>query len=147
MTLDLVLAIAHHLLVFALFGVVCAELIAVRPGMTAVDVKRVAGLDIWYGVLAGGVVAVGICRALFAAKGWAYYSHNLAFWAKIITFIGVGLLSIAPTAAYLRWRKQGVVPGNAQVASVRRWLMAELALFAPILAFAAAMARGYGELS
>jgi uncharacterized membrane protein len=29
----------------------------------------------------------------------------------------------------------------------RRYLYAELVLFAPLLAFAAAMARGYGELA
>ena len=146
MTLDLLLAIAHHLFVFGLFGVVSAELVTVRPGMGAADVRRVAGVDVWYGVLAGLVVVVGVCRAVFAAKGWAYYSHNLFFWAKILTFILVGLLSIAPTIAFLRWRKSGAVPDDAQVKGVRRWLIAEFVLFAPLLAFAAAMARGYGEL-
>jgi putative membrane protein len=145
-TLDLVLAIAHHLLVFGLFGVVCAELVAVRPGMDAADVRRVAGVDIWYGVLAGLVVVVGFCRAAFAAKGWGYYSHNLMFWAKLATFAAIGLSSIAPTLAYLRWRRQGMVPDEARVGAVRRWLWTELVLFAPLLAFAAAMARGYGEL-
>lgn len=146
MTLDLLLAIAHHLFVFSLFGVVCAELVIVRPGMGASDVKRVGGVDIWYGVLAGLVLIVGFCRAVFAAKGWAYYSHNLLFWAKIGTFAVIGLLSIAPTIAYLRWRRLGVVPDEAQLTAVRRWLMAEFILFAPLLGFAAAMARGYGEL-
>ena len=146
MTLDLILAIAHHLFVFSLFGVVCAELMAVRPGMGAAGVRRVAGVDVWYGVLAGLVVVVGFCRALFAAKGWAYYSHNLFFWAKIAIFVAVGLLSIAPTIAFIRWRGQGVVPDEANVTAIRRWLWAEFILFAPLLAFAAAMARGYGEL-
>jgi putative membrane protein len=146
MTLDLVLAIAHHLLIFGIFGVVCAELITVRPGMGALGVKRAAGVDIWYGILAGVVVVVGFCRAVFAAKGWPYYSHNAFFWAKIGTFVVVGLLSIAPTVAFIRWGRQGAVPDDAQVKAVRRWLWAEFVLFAPILAFAAAMARGYGEL-
>jgi putative membrane protein len=145
-TLDLVLAVAHHLLIFGIFGVVCAELITVRPGMGAADVRRAAGVDVWYGVFAGVVVVVGFCRAVFAAKGWEYYSHNAFFWAKIGTFVVVGLLSIAPTVAFIRWRGKGVVPDEAQVAVVRRWLLAEFVLFAPLLAFAAAMARGYGEL-
>jgi putative membrane protein len=146
MTLDLVLAVAHHLLVFSLFGVVCAELFTVRPGMDAGAVRRVAGIDAAYGALAGAVVILGFCRAVFAAKGWAYYSHNLFFWAKIGTFALVGLLSIAPTVAFLRWRRQGAAPDEAQAQAVRRWLLAEAALFAPLLAFAAAMARGYGQL-
>jgi putative membrane protein len=147
MTLDLGLAIAHHLLVFAIFGVLCAELIAVRRGMGSAEVSRIAAVDIWYGVTAGLIVAVGFTRAVYAAKGWDYYSHNLFFWAKIGTFVLIGLLSIAPTVAFIRWRRAGVVPTDAQVGAVRRWLWAELALFAPLLAFAAAMARGYGAFS
>jgi putative membrane protein len=146
-TLDLVLAIGHHLLIFGVFGIVSAELITVRPGMTQADVVRMAAIDLWYGVLAGLIVIVGFSRAVFAAKGWDYYSHNLAFWAKIATFIAIGLLSVPPTLAYLRWKKAGAAPDNAEAAAVRRWLLAEFLLFAPLLAFAAAMARGYGQLN
>jgi hypothetical protein len=41
------------------------------------DILRVARVDIWYGVLAGAIILVGFWRAIFAAKGWAYYSVNL----------------------------------------------------------------------
>jgi putative membrane protein len=57
----------------------------------------------------------------------------------------IGLLSIPPTLAYLKWRKAGGTPTDAAVASVRRYLWIEVLLFAPLLAFAASMARGYGE--
>jgi putative membrane protein len=40
-----------------------------------------------------------------------------------------------------------VAPTDAQVTSVRRLLWAELLLFALLPAFAAAMARGYGEMT
>ena len=46
--LDLALAICHHLLVLALFGVLFAELIAVRRGMDIATVARVAAVDLWY---------------------------------------------------------------------------------------------------
>jgi putative membrane protein len=142
--LDLVLAVIHHLLVFSIFGVLAAELVVVRPGMSLLDVKRVAAVDVWYGALAGVIVVVGFCRAVFAAKGWAYYSHNLFFWTKIGTFVLIGLLSIPPTLGFLRWRRLGVVPEPAQARGVRWILWAEMLLFAPLLASAAAMARGYG---
>jgi putative membrane protein len=145
MLLDLSLAILHHLLVFSIFGVACAELIVVRPGMSLADVRRIAAVDVWYGVLAGVIVAVGFSRAIFAAKGWGYYSHNLFFWAKIGTFALIGLLSIPPTVSFIRWRRRGEVPSEAEVRGVRKILWAEAALFAPLLGFAAAMARGYGE--
>jgi len=143
--LDLEFAIGHHLLVFGIFGVLCAELIAVRRGMDQAAVARVAGLDLWYGILAGLILVVGFARASMAAKGWAYYSHNGFFWAKIATFLVIGLLSAPPTIAYVRWKRAGAAPTDAQVAGVRRFLLAEVVLFALLPAFAAAMARGYGQ--
>ena len=144
--LDLFLATAHHLLVFGIFGVVFAELMLVRRGMDRAAVTRVAAIDLWYGVLAGLILIVGFSRAVFAAKGWAYYSDNGFFWAKIGTFLLIGLLSAPPTIAYFRWKRAGAAPSDEQVAGVRRFLHAEVVLFAPLLAFAAAMARGYGQL-
>ena len=84
--LDLTLAIAHHLLIFGLFGVLAAEVISVREGMTIETVTRISRVDLWYGVLAGLIIVVGFSRAVFAAKGWAYYAHNGFFWAKIAIF-------------------------------------------------------------
>jgi putative membrane protein len=144
--LDLWLAIGHHVLVFSLFGVLFAELVLVRKGVDLATVARVGRLDAMYGAVAGLIVAVGFARAVFAAKGWAYYAHNVFFHAKVGTFVLIGLLSIPPTIAYIRWRRAGAAPSDAQVASVRMCLLAELALFALLPAFAAAMARGYGEL-
>jgi putative membrane protein len=144
--LDLWLAIAHHILVFSLFGVLFAELMLVRPGMDLAAVGRVGRIDLMYGATAGLIVVVGFCRAVFAAKGWAYYSHNLFFHAKIGAFLVIGLLSIAPTVAYIRWRRAGEAPNEAEVAGARRWLLAQMALFPLLLAFAAAMARGYGQI-
>jgi putative membrane protein len=143
--LDLALAIGHHLLIFGLFGVLFAELIAVRRGMDAAAVARIAAVDLWYGVLAGLILAVGFSRAVFAAKGWRYYEHNGFFWAKIATFAVIGLLSIPPTIRFIAWRRAGAAPSDEQVKDVRGFLHAEVVLFALLPAFAAAMARGYGE--
>jgi len=148
---DLHFAMAHHLLVFALAGVLAFELGAVRARMETRDVVRLARADAWYGILAAAIIVVGFSRAVLAAKGWAYYSVNLFFWAKIAAFAVVGILSIFPTIAYLRWRRAGrsdaaFVPPEEELARVRRILWLEAAVFAFIPLFAAAMARGYGEL-
>ena len=54
--------------------------------------------------LAGLIVVVGFSRAVFAAKGWAYYSVNMFFCAKMAAFAAVALLSIAPTIRIIRGR-------------------------------------------
>jgi putative membrane protein len=112
------------------------------------DILRVARVDIWYGVLAGAIILVGFSRAIFAAKGRAYYSINPFFCA----FAVVGLLSIMPTVEFIRRRKASsgdlaFSPGPHGIRNVRRVLFAEAIVFALIPAFAAAMARGYGSLS
>ena len=76
-TTDLTLAIAHHLLIFLLAGILAFEIGVIRFDMKREDFVRVARVDLWYGIIAGAIVAVGFSRAVFAAKGWAYYSVNM----------------------------------------------------------------------
>ena len=47
-SLDLVLAILHHLIVFTLFAVVFVVFVYVRSGMDAAAVRRIAAIDAWY---------------------------------------------------------------------------------------------------
>jgi putative membrane protein len=149
MATDLHLAIAHHLLIFILFGILISELVLVRQSMTGGDIKRIASIDLWYGIVALLIVIVGFSRAVFGAKGWAYYSVNSFFWAKIGVFVLIALLSIWPTVRYLNWRRNfqtaGSIPDAQSVSIVRRILWLETILFAFLPAFAAAMARGYGQ--
>jgi len=144
LNLDLTLAILHHVFIFALFGVLSSEFVVVRSGMDSAAVARVAAIDLWYGILAALILIVGFSRAIFAAKGWAYYAHDAFFWAKLGTFVVIGLLSVPPTLAFLKWRRAGAAPSDEAVARVRRYLWTQVALFPLLLAFAAAMARGYG---
>src|ERR1700743_508266 len=116
--LDLLLAIGHHLLIFGIFGIICAEFWAVRAGMSPATIKRLGSLDLWYGVSAAAVIVVGFCRAIFAAKGWGYYSHHGFFWAKLVTFALIGLLSLPPTRAFIRWRNSGVLPADTEVSRI-----------------------------
>jgi putative membrane protein len=150
-TKDLAFAIGHHVLIFALAGVIAFELGVVKPGIGGKQIVRVAKADIWYGILAGLILIVGFARANFAAKGWDYYSHNHFFWAKIGAFAIVGLLSIQPTVQYIRWRRAlkpnpSFLPTDGAIKTVRRFLWLEVFFFAWIPIFAAAMARGFGEV-
>jgi putative membrane protein len=147
---DLHLAIAHHLLIFLLAGILAFEIGVIRLTMTGADINRVGRVDAWYGILALAIVAVGFSRAIFAAKGWGYYSINGFFWAKMAAFAAVGLLSIVPTVRIISWRRTlaknaAFAPAAGDILKVRRFLWAEVAFFALIPACAAAMARGYGS--
>jgi putative membrane protein len=141
---NLVLAIAHHLVVFTLVAIFAAEFALLRPGIEGKRLRQLGKIDAAYGAVAGLVVIIGITRVIFGGAGWEYYVGNWAFWAKLAAFLGVGLLSIPPTLALVRWRKAGAAPAAADVNTARRFLYAEAGLLVLVPVFAAVMARGYG---
>ncbi len=146
---DLALAIIHHLLVFALFGLLAAEAVLLRPGLSGERLALLARVDGLYGGVAAAIVMVGIGRVIWGLKGWEYYAGSWSFWAKMTAFAAVGIASIPPTLRILAWRRAarldaGHVVPEAEIASTRRVVTAEIALFTLVLAFAATMARGIG---
>jgi putative membrane protein len=146
---DLVLAIAHHLLMFALLAVLVMEMMLARPGLASDRLARLGGLDLTYGALAGLLLAVGFGRVFFGLKGPDYYFANVFFWLKIAAFLIVGLLSVPPTRTILAWRGRASLdpafsPPGAEIAAVRRYMHAEAAVFLTIPVFAALMARYSG---
>ena len=148
-TTDLVLAIVHHLLVFSLAGIIGAEFVLIRGDLHAATLKRLAGIDRHYGIIATLVIIVGIGRVFYGLKGWEFYVYNWMFWAKMAAFAIVGLLSIIPTIRFISWNRQAAASPGFQVpaserASVRSYVRAEAFIFLLIPVFAAAMARGYG---
>ncbi len=143
-TLDAWLAVAHHAGAFGVLAVLVAEWVLVRPGLTRVDALRVQRIDAFYGLAAATVVIAGIARVTAGAKASEVYTENPVYWLKMATFVAVGLLSIRPTLAYLRWRRADADPPAAEVSSARRAVGAQLLAF-PLIPFAAAlMARGIG---
>jgi putative membrane protein len=146
---DLLLAIAHHLLIFMLVAVLAAEMTLVRPGLAGTSLGRLARLDQLYGVIAMLIIVVGFSRVFYGLKGWEFYIYNWVFWAKVAAFITVGLLSIGPTMRFAAWNRAAgadasySVPKD-QIAAARGYMRAEAAVFVLIPIFAAAMARGYG---
>jgi putative membrane protein len=147
--LDLLLAVLHHLLAFGMAAAITAQLVLVRPAMQAPAVRLAAKYDIALGIMAMSLLAVGFLRVFFGAKGSDFYFHNHVFWTKVVLYGVVGLLSVKPTRAFLRWRKAqasdpGFAPEEVEIRSVRRTLMIEIHLFALLPIAAAAMARGYG---
>lgn len=146
MLTDLILAILHHLAIVSLIVLLAFEFALLRPGLSAKDLARVTRVDAAYGATAGLVIVFGVCRVIWGFKGADYYLSNAWFWAKMASFLAIGLLSIPPTIALLRWRKTtrqdaGFVPPNAEVARLRTFIHAEVALLGLVVAFAAAMAR------
>jgi len=149
MLTDLILAILHHVAIVTLIVLLAVEFALLRPGLSATDLRRLINVDAAYGATAGLVIAIGICRVVWGLKGPDFYLANVWFWAKMASFIAIGLLSIPPTMKLLAWRralKQDPTfqPAPADVARLRGFVHAEVGLLVLVVAFAAAMARYSG---
>lgn len=149
LAVDLILAVAHHLLMFALLAVLVMEMMLVRPGLRPDRLDRLGGLDLVYGATAGLLLAVGFARVFFGLKGPEYYFANVFFWLKIAAFVIIGLVSVPPTRTILAWRARarteaGFSPPAHEIATVRRYMHAEALVFVTIPVFAALMARYAG---
>lgn len=147
---DLVLAIAHHLLVFGLVAQLAMEAALIRgPGITPAQTRSLSRLDAGYGATAGLILVVGVLRVLFGGKGWDYYADNPWFWAKMVSFAAVGALSVPPTLRFISWRRALTLnpqftPDPAEIVRTRRFLAVQAIGLVAVLVFAASMARWAG---
>lgn len=146
---DALLAFAHFASIFFMAGMLTAELVLCRGTLDAEQVRRLARIDAGYGIAAVAVLASGVCRLVWGAKGAAFYMSNPVFHIKIGLFILVGLLSILPTVRFLQWRRRlAAAPGSIaaeEVKGMKRLVHAELGLLVLIPLFATLMARGIGH--
>lgn len=103
--LPVIFAYSHFLAVIFLFAALLVEYNLINPSMGIEEVRRLAKVDMLYGISAGLVLLAGIARVYFE-KGPDYYSDNPIFLVKVTLFLVIGLLSIFPTLTFLKWRKQ-----------------------------------------
>ena len=143
------MATLHHLCAFTLSACLIYEFVAFRKGLGVDEARRIQRVDLWYGVSAGLLIAVGLLRVFYFEKGAAFYAANLMFWVKMALFVIVGLLSIYPTIRYIKWnptlaenRSPEIL--DAEYKNIRLLLSLEIIGLALILFAAPAMARAIG---
>ena len=146
------MATLHHLSAFTLTACLIYEFIAYRKGISVAEARRIQQVDLWYGISAGLLVAVGLLRVFFFEKGATFYSHNLLFWIKMALFVVVGLLSVYPTIRYIKWNAmlgKDMAPEipEQEFKTTRLLLTLEVIGLALILFAAPAMARAVWMLS
>jgi putative membrane protein len=146
---DAIFAYLHFIAIFALVWFLAKEWTLLKSGADQLDLRRLALADAGFGMSAGAVVVAGVLRLVFGAKPWIFYAHNPVFHTKMAVFVVVGLISIVPTRAFLRWRKAAVADANFRVAAsewqrIKRIVLIEMHLVALIPLLAVLMARGIG---
>jgi putative membrane protein len=150
MVVDAVLAYLHFIAVFTLFAFLTAEAVIFRRVLDAPTIRLLGRLDLWYFGSAIAALATGFLRLGLGAKGAEFYLSAWPVYAKIGLFLLVGMLSVYPTLAFVRWRREldhdaAWLPPAEEQRRMRRMVMIEVHLAALIPVFAVIMARGLGR--
>ena len=150
MILESWLAYAHILAFLGLTVFLTSETALCRSEwLNGQVLERLVLIDLIYGICAVSVVLTGAARIAWGIKGWQWYLGNPLLHLKITLFVVMALLSIGPSLAFRRWRRQwrssGTLPEPLQVRHIRRLVMwqAHLLPFVPLAAVF--LARGYGR--
>ncbi len=141
MTMDAVLAALHALAVLTTGATLYAEWVLLRWQLPLQQPDRIASIDVVYFMAAMLALATGLARVFLGAKGSSFYTDQPLFWAKLVLFAVIGLVSVLPTRYFMRWRSGSLKPTAIDIRRVYRWVSAELLLFLLLPVLAAAMAR------
>jgi putative membrane protein len=149
MTLEALLAYAHFLAILTLVVFIASEAALCRPEwMNPTIVNRLVTVDRIYGIAAGAVLVTGLLRIYLGMKGSAYYWGNWLLHVKLTLFVITGLVSIAPTLRFIRWKKQlqagGALPAADEVRKTRKLVMLQAHIIPLIPLAAVFLARGFG---
>lgn len=150
MWLDAVLAYLHFTSIFLLFSFLVVETMMMRGALDAPAVRLLGRVDLWFFGSAIAALATGFSRLAWGAKGPEFYLSAWPFYVKLALFVAVGMVSVAPTLRFIRWRRMferdpawKVPDGERRL--VRRLVMLEVHLAALIPLAAVIMSRGLGR--
>ena len=149
MIADALLAYVHFISIFLLFAFLSVEAVVLRNPPDAAAIRLVSRIDLFYFGSAMLVLASGLLRLFWGAKGASFYTANPVFLAKLALFIVIGGLSVLPTLQFVRWARTlkmqpDFTPGEAERKKARRMVMIEIHLASLLPLLAVFMSRGIG---
>lgn len=150
MSTEALLSYAHILAILTMTVFLASEAALCRAEwLNAAVVERLAKLDRVYAVAAISVLLTGAARVVWGAKGMGWYLSNPLMHVKFALFVAMGLISIKPTLAFIRWRRAlragGTLPTADEIRSTRKWVMVQAHILPLVPLAAVFMARGFGK--
>lgn len=147
MTFEAILASLHLVAILTAVVFLSSEAALCRSEwMNAAVVRRLARLDMIYGLAALALLLTGIARMAWGVKGLTWYVSQPLFHLKMLLFFGAALLSLRPTFTIRRWLKtlnqQGTLPPAEALRTTRQWIMVQAHIIPVVAVVAVFWARG-----
>lgn len=148
--LDAIFAYLHFTAVFVLFAFLSIELVLLKGELTTPAIRQLGRMDIWYFGSAIVVLATGVTRLMFGAKGPEFYLTAWPIYVKIALFLLVAVLSVNPALRFIHWRREldhdaAWRVSAAEQRRMRRRVLLEVHIAALIPLVAVIMSRGLGR--
>lgn len=144
MELEIFIRYIHFLCIIAIAGVITAEHLLLQPQMNRGEIKRLAKIDLIYGISAIIMVAAGLAMWFWVGKPAEFYSENWIFHLKVGLAIVLGLISLPPTLFFIKHSKGEPEEMVNIPKHLIMWIRMELLLLVIIPLLAVMMARGVG---
>ncbi len=149
LTKSALVAYVHYVSFMLCFGALVFERARLRASPNRSEAIAMVIADIVYGLAGVALLVSGIFRVIKFGQGSDFYTQNPLFWAKMIIFGCVGVLSLYPTFTYILWAlplSKGDLPivSEVLVSRLKIILNIELVGFVLIPLLATFMSRGIG---
>jgi putative membrane protein len=145
--LEAALAYSHlmAILTWVVFIASCTAL-ARADWFNTAALARLARVDRIAGIAAMAVLVTGAARMMWGAKGAAWYLDQPLLWGKLALWLAMVAGGVSASRRIQAWQRSsirsGILPAAAEVAEVRRRLMAASHLMVVVPLLAVLLARG-----
>ena len=140
---EIIIRYLHFVGIFSIASALFAEHILVKKEMSGPEIKKLAKIDLFYGIAAIVVLIVGLILWFWVGKPAVVYTKNFLFHIKLTLFLILGILSVYPSIFFIKNRKKKdtriIVPK-----SVLLLIRIELFILFLIPLLAVLMSKGYG---
>jgi putative membrane protein len=149
---EALLAYVHFAAILTLVVFMTSRAALCRPDwLNAAVVLRLRRVDLIFHGAMVFVLASGVARMVWGAKGPAWYAEQPLLWLKIALFALIWLISTKPTRRFAEWARalsaSGGLPSAGEVDATRRWVMIEAHLLLLLPLAAVFVARGLGPVA
>lgn len=142
---ELLVRYVHFLAIFVMFSLLSIQHMVMNGQIDNNGIKRIAIVDIAFGVSALSALLAGIGLWFWVGKPAGFYHGNWIFHTKVTLFVLVGILSFIPTRFIAKHRKN-----STEIVVVPRFIVhiirLELLLLCLIPLLAVLMANGVGYI-
>jgi putative membrane protein len=149
MAVEALLAYAHLLAVLSwVVFIASTTALAREEWFNAATLARLARVDRIVGIAAMAVLATGVARVVWGAKGLDWYLAQPLLWLKLTLWLVLVMVGVGASRRIQAWHRACVVGGTLpllpDVAALRRRVIGVSHLLVVIPALAVCLARGIG---